>query len=69
MIFQDSTGTVLTLSTGDGTITISDASAWTFIVLEILSFPLSSGDYSWEIKTTDSAGSIKSYFRGSLPVS
>jgi hypothetical protein len=68
MIFQDSTGIVLTLSSGAGTITISDASAWTFVVLPILSLSLSPGNYSWEIKTTDSAGSKKSYFRGTLPV-
>ena len=68
MIFSDNGVVALTLSSGAGTITISDASAWTFVVLPILSLSLSPGNYSWEIKTTDSAGSIKSYFRGILPV-
>ena len=68
MIFSDNGAVALNLSSGEGTITISDASAWTFVVLPILSLSLSPGNYSWEIKTTDSAGSRKSYFRGILPV-
>ena len=68
MIFSDNGAVALNLSSGAGTITISDASAWTFVVLPILSLSLSPGNYSWEIKTTDSAGSRKSYFRGILPV-
>jgi len=56
MVWKNSAGeTGLTLINGSG-ITITDATSWTFRVDPILTFPLSAGTWSWQIRMTNAEG-------------
>lgn len=54
-------------TTGEGTITITSAAAWTFVVPD-QAFPLEEGKWFFDFETTDSTGFVKSYFQGTLTV-
>jgi hypothetical protein len=64
----DSPDTVLELSTSDGTITITNAAAWTFVIPEILDFPLRAGTWVYDFETTDTAGFVRTYFGGTIKI-
>lgn len=64
----DSPDTVLELSTVDGTITITNAATWTFVVPEIIAFPLKAGTWVYDFETTDAAGFIRTYFGGTIKI-
>ena len=67
MTFKNSAGTTeLTLSSADGEITIDSAATWAFTVAAITPWALAAGYYSWEITTTDSAGTVKGYPTGEI---
>jgi hypothetical protein len=62
------TTAALDLTSADGDITIEDADAWEFRVEAISPLTLAAGYYSWAIQTTDDAGRVKTYLKGTLPV-
>ena len=56
----------LMLTSAAGQIVITSASDWQFTVNAITPFPLPAGTFYWNIETTDSAGSIKTYLVGTI---
>jgi hypothetical protein len=70
MIFHDAAGDTdtLTLTSTGGNISITSAANWQFTVNAITPFPLSPGTQYWNIETTDSGGSIKTYMVGTIQI-
>lgn len=58
----------LTLDSDDGTITITDANAWTFEVPPIERFTLAPGTWHWAIYTIDADNIRETYFIGTIEV-
>lgn len=69
MVFRDADkNAVLTLSNGNGLITITDASAWSISVPAITPFPLGEGTYTARLIMTNDTGRIKKWFKLQLSV-
>jgi hypothetical protein len=70
MVFHepDSTVSILTLTSTNGGITITDGPSWQFTINPITPFPLTVGTKYWNIETTDSGGSIKTYLVGTIQI-
>jgi len=64
----DSDAEALMLTSAAGQIVITSAANWRFTVNPITPFPLTVGTFSWNIETTDSGGSIKTYLAGTILV-
>jgi len=58
----------LTLTSTGGDISITSAANWEFTVDSITPFPLAAGTQYFNIETTDSAGSVKTYFVGTIQI-
>lgn len=58
---------VKTLSSADGTITITSANGWTFAIPK-QTLNLAPGKYYWDFRVTDVAGDITTYLSGLLEV-
>ena len=58
----------LTLDSDDGTITITDANAWTFVVPPVERLTLEPGVWHWSIYTIDADNIRETYFIGTLEV-
>ena len=52
---------------GEGTLTISNATTWEITVPSQL-LPLEKGVWSWDLETTDSAGTILTLYKGTIRV-
>ena len=68
MSFSDGAADVLMLTSAAGQIVITSAADWRFTVNPITPFPLPVGIFYWNIETTDSMGTIKTYLAGTIPV-
>jgi len=58
----------LMLTSAAGQIVITSAAEWRFTVNAITPFPLPVGTFYWNIETTDSGSSIKTYLAGTILV-
>jgi hypothetical protein len=52
---------------GEGTVTIVDATTWEMTIPE-QDLPLDAGRWEWDLETTDTNGTVKTYYRGTQPV-
>ncbi len=52
---------------GKGTITIDDPNTWEFSALSQI-LPLEAGSWRWEFETVDSAGSVISFYSGTIKI-
>lgn len=69
MFFKDSEGvTGLELTSANGDITITDASAWVFDVDAITNMNLAVGIWFWSIETTDANNIRKTRVSGTLEI-
>lgn len=70
MIFHEAAADTdtLTLTSTGGDISITSTAGWEFTVDPITPFPLDPGTQYWNIETTDSAGSIKTYLVGTIQI-
>lgn len=58
----------LALTSADGDIVIDNADTWLMHVIPVTPFPLAAGVWYWDLETTDSAGTVKTYVTGTLHV-
>ncbi len=60
---ESSSDTLLELSSAGGTISITSANNWTFVV-PAQALALAAGDYTWGLQTTDISGVVQTYLEG-----
>lgn len=64
IVLSGATDAALTLDSNSTGITINDAAAWDFTIDQISPVTLAAGVYSYDLETTDAAGTIRTEFSG-----
>lgn len=67
-VLSGATSPSLTLDSDATGITINDAAAWDFTIDAINPVTLEAGVYSYDLETTDAAGTIRTEFAGTWPI-
>jgi len=63
-----STASALTLDSETSGITITDAASWAFTIATLEEVPLSAGQYSYQLETTSTAGTVRTHFMGNWKI-